>query len=90
MATTVKRSGFRPHPAHLAVGNQVFHNGVPVQLLYCVKHFSGGETWRVRPLFVRGPDREEQFTFSDRLSFMHTLRAPVAAAAAGLTPASRE
>ena len=59
----------------LATGNQVFHNGVPVQLLYRVALSSSGETWRVRPLFVEEPDREDWFTRSDAISFLHTMRA---------------
>ena len=59
----------------LATGNQVFHNGVPVQLLYRVALSSSGETWRVRPLFVEEPDREDQFTCSDVIPFLHTMRA---------------
>lgn len=81
--TAVKRARDKQCRAHLTVGNQVFHNGVPVRLLYCVKSFTGGEIWRVRPLFVAGPDREERFTSSDRLSFLHTPRDPFMAAAAG-------
>ena len=60
---------------HLAAGNQVFHNGVPVQLLYRVALSSSGETWRVRPLFVEESDREGQFTCSDAIPFLHTMRA---------------
>jgi len=60
---------------HLAAGNQVFHNGVPVQLLYRVALSRTGETWRVRPLFVEEPEREDQFTCSDAISFLHTMRA---------------
>jgi hypothetical protein len=61
---------------HLMVGNQLFHNGVPVQLLYRIAHSSGRETWRVRPLFIEAPDREDRFTASDRISFLHTMKAP--------------
>jgi len=61
---------------HLVAGNQIFHNGVPVQLLYRVASASSGETWRVRPLFVEGPDREDRFTRSDKISFLHSRHAP--------------
>jgi len=61
---------------HLAAGNQVFHNGVPVQLLYRTALSPTDETWRVRPLFVEGPDREDRFTRSDTISFLHTMKAP--------------
>ena len=60
---------------HLVTGSQVFHNGVPVQLLYRVALTPSGETWRVRPLFVEEPDREDWFTRSDAISFLHTMRA---------------
>jgi hypothetical protein len=71
------RSGFQEGQmmTHLAAGNQVFHNGVPVQLLYRVALSVCGETWRVRPLFVEEPDREDQFTCSNAISFLHTTRA---------------
>ena len=62
--------------AHLMVGNQLFHNGVPVQLLYRVAHSKRSETWRIRPLFIEAPDREDRFTPSDRISFVHTMKAP--------------
>ena len=63
-------------PTHLEIGSQVFHNGVPVQLLYQVDHDSHHETWYVRPLFVEAPDRNEQFRRSDLISFLHTIRTP--------------
>ena len=61
---------------HLMVGNQLFHNGVPVQLLYRIAHSRDRETWRVRPLFIEAPDREDRFTPSDRISYLHTMKAP--------------
>jgi len=66
----------RPPSSRLEIGNQIFHNGSPVQLLYCVHHNRHEETWRVRPLFVEAPDRNEQFRRSDIISFLHTIRAP--------------
>ena len=64
-----------PVMTHLVAGNQVFHNGVPVRLLYRITRSPSGETWRVRPLFVEAPDREDRFTSSDTISFLHTMRA---------------
>jgi len=32
------------------LGSQLFHNGVPVQLLYRIGREKPHETWRVRPL----------------------------------------
>lgn len=60
----------------LVIGNQVFHNGVPVRLLYRVAQFTDSETWRVRPLFIEAPDRDDRFYPSDTISFLHTMRAP--------------
>jgi hypothetical protein len=67
---------------HLMVGNQLFHNGVPVQLLYRVAQSKRSEIWRIRPLFIEAPDREDRFTPSDRISFLHTMKAPAWAKAA--------
>ncbi len=62
--------------AHLQIGSQVFHNGVPVQLLFRIGLEERNEIWRVRPLFVEAPDRDERFSRSDSFSFLHTMRAP--------------
>ncbi len=64
------------HVPHLEIGSQLFHNGVPVQLLYQIGRDKWHETWRVRPLFVEVPDRDERFSRSDCLSFLHSVRAP--------------
>jgi hypothetical protein len=61
---------------HLEIGSQLFHNGVPVRLLYRIRTDKSDETWRVRPLFVEAPDRDERFSRADRLSFLHSMRAP--------------
>ena len=66
-------------PRHLEVGSQLFHNGFPVQLLYRIAQEARHETWRVRPLFVEGPDRTERFQLSDCVSYLHTMRAPARA-----------
>ena len=68
--------------SHMTPGNQVFHNGTPVQLLYRIGQSEADEIWRVRPLFVEGPDRNERFRSSDRISFIHSMRAPAWAKAA--------
>jgi hypothetical protein len=70
------RAETNPHFPHLEIGIQLFHNGVPVQLLYQIGRDKSHETWRVRPLFIEGPDRDERFSRSDCLSFLHTMRAP--------------
>lgn len=67
----------------LNVGMQIFHNGVPVELLYCVEamrvHGSTQpyERWKIRPLFVAEEDREAVFSPHDRISFLHTKRSAV-------------
>jgi hypothetical protein len=61
--------------SHILTGNQVFHNGIPVQLLYRIRQSEADETWRVRPLFVEEPDRSVRFRSSDRISFVHSIRA---------------
>ncbi len=62
---------------HLEIGSQLFHNGVPVRLLYRIGRDRRHETWRVRPLFVEAPDRDERFSRSDCYSFLHMMRAPL-------------
>ena len=66
----------------LEIGCQVFHKGVPLQLLYRIDHGENHETWRVRPLFVEAPDRNDRFHRSDAISFLHTIRAPLWSCAA--------
>ena len=77
MSTSIIRPAARPKlttRTHLEIGSQIFHNGTPVQLLCRVDHDRQHETWRVRPLFIEAPDRNEQFRPSDRISFLHTIR----------------
>jgi hypothetical protein len=59
---------------HLEIGSQIFHNGTPVELLYRLDHDTHHETWRVRPLFIEAPDRNEQFRPCDLISYLHTIR----------------
>jgi hypothetical protein len=61
---------------HLEIGSELFHNGVPVRMLYRIDQRKAYETWRVRPLFIEAPDRDERFSRSDRYSFLHSMRAP--------------
>ena len=56
--------------SQIVTGNQIFHNGIPVQLLSRIRQFEADETWRVRPLFVEGPNRNVRFRSSDRISFI--------------------
>jgi hypothetical protein len=77
MKTSMIRQAASPKPTprtHLEIGSQIFHNGAPVQLLYRVAHDKHQETWRVRPLFVEAPDRDEEFYPSDLISYLHTIR----------------
>ena len=56
----------------LVAGSQVIHKGAAVQLLYRKLAGPLNEIWRVRPLFVERPkDRDELFTFADRVSPIH-------------------
>jgi len=57
----------------LRCGDQIFHNGLPVELLYRLPR-PEGETWRVRPLFVIAEDRVESFGPYDSVSFVHTRK----------------
>ena len=78
MNTSMIRPAARPKlttRTHLEIGSQIFHNGTPVELLYRVDHDRHHETWRVRPLFIEAPDRNEQFRPSDLISYLHTIRA---------------
>lgn len=61
----------------LAIGMRVFHNGVPVELLYRVDVAEPPgapqcERWKVRPLFVNRDDCERLFSATDRITFLHT------------------
>lgn len=53
------------------VGLQVFHNGIPVELLYKVRQ----NVWHVKPLFVTGLERDEIFKPHDTMTPLHTQRA---------------
>ena len=74
--STIKRAAeAKPAPrTHLTVGNQIFHNGTPVELLCRVACDRDAETWLVRPLFVESSDRNERFLPYDRISYLHTIR----------------
>ena len=76
LATNRKRESGPAAMPHLEIGNQLFHNGVPVQFLYRIDRQKQHETWRARPLFVEAVDRDERFYRSDSFSFLHTMRAP--------------
>ena len=68
--------------ARLRAGNQIFHNGIPVELLYRIGSEEQGDIWRVRPLFVAEADRDDLFRAADRISFLHTINSPSWARAA--------
>jgi hypothetical protein len=77
MNTSIIRPAANPKPTlrtHLEIGSQIFHNGAPIQLLCRLAHDKNQETWRVRPLFVEAPDRNEKFHPFDRISYLHTIR----------------
>lgn len=60
---------------NLIVGLRVFHNGIPIELLYREAATPRSEVWMVRPLFVTGPDRLELFEPHDRMTFLHSRAA---------------
>jgi len=68
--------------SRLRTGSKVFHNGIPVELLYRIGQGNQGDTWRVRPLFVVEPDRDDVFRPADRISYLHTMSSPSWARAA--------
>lgn len=52
---------------------QIFHNGIPVRLVYLKEtKRNGDQIWRVQPLFVEEPERDEVFRPEDRITFLHT------------------
>lgn len=71
-STTTWRKSFRPPEVRmtleLTVGMQIFHNGIPIQLLYRINN----HTWRVKMLFVIAEDRDEHFGPYDTVSLLHT------------------
>jgi hypothetical protein len=56
----------------LTVGLQIFHNGLPVRLLYRISSFPDRELWQVQPLFTLDAERAETFRPQDRYSKLHT------------------
>jgi hypothetical protein len=58
--------------SELKVGDQIFHGGLPMQLLYLIASSEDEAWWRVRPLFVAGEDRNERFGPHDVVSHLHT------------------
>lgn len=59
------------HIIILTAGMQIFHNGVPMELLFCW----GGLLWHVKPLFVTGEEWDEEFLPHDLVKKLHTQRA---------------
>ena len=64
-----------PAPHTNTVGLQIFHSGNPIELLYRVGGNELEQVWRVKPLFVEGPERDEVIRSTDRCSRLHTQRA---------------
>lgn len=54
------------------VGLQIFHNGKPIELLYRVSGTQTEQVWRVKPLFIDGPERNETIRSTDRCTLLHT------------------
>jgi hypothetical protein len=59
----------------LACGLQIFHDGKPIELLYRIGGDELAEVWRVKPLFVEGPERDEVIRSTDRCTRLHTQTA---------------
>ncbi len=57
---------------NLSIGMQIFHRGVPVELIRKLGELKGTQLWWVRPLFVKEPDREEMFEPHDVCSPIHS------------------
>jgi hypothetical protein len=55
----------------LTVGLRIFHNGVPVELLYQIRP----GLWRVKMLFVRAEYRNETFGPYDTMTQLHSKAA---------------
>lgn len=61
----------------LRAGMCVFHNGIPVVLLYHQRTDKEGEFWRVRTTYVYKPvDRDELFKPGDRVVKTHGYSCP--------------
>lgn len=56
----------------LRVGMQIFHLGIPMELLYRKDHYQKMEIWRVKMLFAEPTEKDELFEENDRVSFLHT------------------
>lgn len=56
----------------LRIGMQIFHTGVPMELLYRKDHYQGMEIWRIKLLFVEPKEKDELFEPNDRISFLHS------------------
>jgi hypothetical protein len=57
-------------------GLQIMHNGSAVELLYHLRDTSEGQVWKVKPLFVVGPEREETIRATDTCRALHSERRP--------------
>lgn len=55
----------------VTAGAQGFHRGRPIELLWLISGNLVGQTWRVRPLFVEGPDRDEWIPAGTTLRPIH-------------------
>jgi hypothetical protein len=58
-----------------SAGLQIFHNGVPLELLYRIDQDALQQTWRVRPLFVEEPERNVTIYSTDSCTLLHTQTA---------------
>jgi hypothetical protein len=56
-------------------GLQIFLNGKPIELLYRINGPDEAQVWRVKPLFVEGPERDETIRWGDRCTRLHVQTA---------------
>lgn len=56
----------------LRPGMQIFHHGVPMELLYRKDKLGDMEIWRVKLLFVEPKEIDEFFEEDSLISFVHT------------------
>ena len=61
----------------MRIGLQIFHNGKPIELLCRIGGTELMQVWRVKPLFVEGPERDETIYASDRCSRLHSQTARI-------------
>jgi hypothetical protein len=62
----------KPARPDLKAGDMGFNNGRPVRLLHRIRVSLAGDVWRVQPIFVSEPERDEAFRRGDVFHPIHT------------------